>query len=347
LNLNYLLRFEKIIKIKKIKMFPKSKYININEFQNSIEGKNIDVKNIIKSINNHYTNSFKNPFSNLMLRKTIIRQKIKTLNQIKKNLKQKKKEHKKVSYKQNNLYINFSDYYEQNKQKPNEINNINLNFDNSFDENNYSKNIRNNHFSSHKRIFKSRNIKPLKLLPAYKTIHNIKYQSYTKEYSDKTIVYINNKVVKINRMNITINNTPKFIHFEDNSMQTTKKFLPKIEEKKNNHRFNNKIKNLIYRNNYNTSKIKAFKTTQISDYIKNTPNILYKNKTNNDILTGNEDIYKSISAERNNYLYNEYNSNKEKINIINNNFLSNEIRNPKKNRINIFTLLSLKNKGNK
>jgi len=108
-------------------MYPKSNIINLNEFQNSVEGKIIDTKNIIKLINNQYSNSLKNPFSNSMLRKTIIRHKIKNLNQVKKNLKQKKNEHKKISFKQNNLYINFSDYFEKNKPKPNENNNSNSN----------------------------------------------------------------------------------------------------------------------------------------------------------------------------------------------------------------------------
>ncbi len=328
-------------------MYPKSNIINLNEFQNSLEGKIIETKDINKLINSQYSNSLKNPFSNLMLRKTIIRHKIKNLNQIKKNLKQKKKEHKKISFKQNNLYINFSDYFEQNKQKPNENNNnINLKFNNSLDEDNFHKNIRNNYFSSQRKIFRSRNIKPLKLLPPSKTIHNLKYKSYTKEYTDKKIVYINNQIVKINKMNITINNLPKFIRLDDKSIQAAKKFLPKIEERKNYNRLNNQIKNLIYRNN-KTSKNKALKTTQISQYLRNKPNILFKNKTNNEIINVNEDIYKCLSAERNSNIYNDYNSNKEKINNFNTNFLYNDMNNRKKNGINIFTLISLKNNSQK
>lgn len=327
-------------------MYPKSNIINLNEFQNSVEGKIIDTKNIIKLINNQYSNSLKNPFSNSMLRKTIIRHKIKNLNQVKKNLKQKKNEHKKISFKQNNLYINFSDYFEQNKPKPNENNNSNsnLNFNNSFDEDNFYKNIRNNYISSHKKVFRSRNIKPLKLLPPSKTIHNIKYKSYTKEYRDKKIVYINNQIVKINRMNITINNLPKFIRLDDKTIRAAKNLLPKIEESKNFNRLNNKIKNLIYRNN-KTSKIKSLKTTQISQYLRNKPNILFKNRTNNEIINANEDIYKSLSAERNNNIYNDYNFNREKVNNFNTNLLYNEMNNRKKNGINIFTLISLKNNG--
>ena len=329
-------------------MYPKSNIINLNEFQNSVEGKVIETKNIIKLINSQFSNSLKNPFSNSMLRKTIIRHKIKNLNQIKKNLKQKKKEHKKISFKQNNLYINFSDYFEQNKQKSNENNNINnnLNFNNSFDEDNFSKNIRNNYFPSHRKVFRSRNIKPLKLLPPSKTIHNLKYKSYTKEYTDKKIVYINNQIVKINKMNITINNLPKFIRLDDKTIQVAKNFLPKIEESKNYNRLNNQIKNVIYRNN-KTTKNKTLKTTQISHYLRNKPNILFKNKTNNEIINANEDIYKCLSAERNNNIYNDYNSNKEQINNFNTNFLYNDMNNRKKNGINIFTLISLKNNNQK
>ena len=326
-------------------MYPKSNIINLNEFQNSVEGKIIETKNVIKSINNQYSNSLKNPFSNLMLRKTIIRHKIKNLNQIKKNLKQKNKEHKKISFKQNNLYINFSDYFEQNKQKQNENNNINnnINFNNSFDEKNFYKN---NYFFSQRKVFKSRNIKPLKLLPPSKTIHNLKYKSYTKEYTDKKIVNINNQIVIINKMNITINNLPKFIRLDDKSIQAVKKLLPKIEESKIYNRLNNKLNNLTCRNN-NISKIKTQKTTQIIQYLRNKPNILFKNKTNNEIIKANEDIYKSISAEKNNNLYNDYSTHRDKINNFNTNFLSKELNNRKKNGINIFTLISLKNNGQK
>ena len=80
--------------------------IILKEFKEQMEGKNLETKNIIKLINSQYTNSLKNPFSNLMLRKTIIRHKIKTLNQVKKNSKQ-RAGNKKISFKQKNLYINF------------------------------------------------------------------------------------------------------------------------------------------------------------------------------------------------------------------------------------------------
>ena len=65
--------------------------ININELNNSMEGNEINTKKIIKLINGQYSNSFKNPFSNVMLKNTIIHQKIKTLRRIKKSFKGKKK----------------------------------------------------------------------------------------------------------------------------------------------------------------------------------------------------------------------------------------------------------------
>jgi hypothetical protein len=48
-----------------------------------MEGKKVDAKVNTKITCNQNTNSLKSPFSNLMLRKIIIHQKIKTLNQIK------------------------------------------------------------------------------------------------------------------------------------------------------------------------------------------------------------------------------------------------------------------------
>ena len=183
-------------------------------------------------------------------------------------------------------------------------------------------------------------------MPASKTIHNLKYKSYTKEYTDKKIVNINNQIVRINKMNITINNLPKFIRLDDKSIQAVKKLLPKIEESKIYNRLNNKLNNLTCRNN-NISKIKTQKTTQIIQYLRNKPNILFKNKTNNEIIKANEDIYKSISAEKNNNLYNDYSTHRDKINNFNTNFLSKELNNRKKNGINIFTLISLKKNGQK
>ena len=84
-------------------MYPKLDIkISPNELTNSTELKN--------------ASSLKSPFSNLMLRKIMIHQKIKTLNQIKK----KQTDNKKKFFKQNNLYINFSDFQEQNLKNKNE-----------------------------------------------------------------------------------------------------------------------------------------------------------------------------------------------------------------------------------
>ena len=136
-------------------MYSSFNNIILNECKDQMEGKNMENKNIIKLINSQYSNSLKNPFSNLMLRKTIIRHKIQTLNQIKKNLKQ-KVGNKKISYKQKNLYINFSDYYSQNQQKSkdNKDNNSNININNSIEESNFYKNVKNKEFSFNKKIFK-------------------------------------------------------------------------------------------------------------------------------------------------------------------------------------------------
>lgn len=332
-------------------MYPElNMIITSNEFKNSMEGKKVDAKVNTKITCNQNTNSLKSPFSNLMLRKIIVHQKIKTLNQIKTRIIQQNKENTKKLFKQKNLYINFLDSKEHNKKNINENINDSNSKSNRFkvisDEYNFFKNIEGEGFSSSGKIFRNRNIRPLRLLPASKTIHNLKIKSYSKENSNQKIIYVNNHLFKYNKMNITINNLPKFIRLDDKSIQAAKKFLPKIEERKNYNRLNNQIKNLIYRNN-KTSKNKALKTTQISQYLRNKPNILFKNKTNNEIINANEDIYKCLSAERNNNIYNDYNSNKEQINNFNTNFLYNDMNNRKKNGINIFTLISLKNNNQK
>lgn len=335
-------------------MNPFPNILNINEFHKSKEGKKIEQKDISTLISGQYSNSLKNPFSNIMLRKTIIRQKIKTLSQIKKNQKP-SKEHKIFAYKQNNLYINFHD---QNLQKSKENNNIihNLNIENSFNENNINEKRRNNDFFPRKKIFKSRNITNLKLLPS-KTIHSPKLKSFPNGCSDPRIVSINNKRVRINRMNITLNNTPKLILIEEKPNQISKRILPKIDESKIHNRLKNK--NMIYRNDNhdNHSQIKSLRSSPIIQYLENAPNIILKNKTNNEIIKANECVYKSISAERKNNLLHEYKfHDKGKINALWKSIkkeekdsqtipLSNGIKNHYKKRINIFTLLLLKNKG--
>ena len=331
-------------------MYSSFNNIILNEFKDQMEGKNMENKNIIKLINSQYSNSLKNPFSNLMLRKTIIRHKIQTLNQIKKNLKQ-KVGNKKISYKQKNLYINFSDYYSQNQQKSkdNKDNNSNININNSIEESNFYKNVKNKEFSFNKKIFKCRNINPIKLLSASKTIHNLKYKYNKREDKEKTIVSINNKIVKINKMNITINNFPNALRFADKTMHTIKGFLPRIVENKNLNRLNKKVENIVNRKNKKI-KTKSFRVPQISKYLKNTSNIFNENKKFDELINDNTDIYKSISADRNNNNnnnnneLNDYKYKKKKMKNIDNSVLLNDYHYRNKKRINIFTLLSLKNK---
>jgi len=352
-------------------MHHKMKLINPNN--NSIDEIKNGPKNIVL-INSQYTNSFKNPFSNLMLRKIMIRNKIKSLNLMKKGLIKVKKENnenngKKV-FKQNNLYINFSDYFEQNKYNKNENNNqdnninqknIDIKIGNSFDENNVFKIFRTKDLSTIRKFYKNRNIRPLKLVPPNRTINNLKITSYSKENSEKEIVYINNKVVKINKMNITINNVPKLIHLNEKIIQTAKYLLPKIEENKIHNKFNSRNKNILFRNNNTnnsniTNNINSDKTAQVSGYSKNSPKRVFKNRTNNEIIKINEEPYKSISAERFNNnmdienhqihkrkIINLWKSIKKEYNTINNSF-SNEIHKRKISRLNIFKLLSLRHK---
>ena len=331
-------------------MYPKLDIkISPNELKNSAELKN--------------ASSLKSPFSNLMLRKIMIHQKIKTLNQIKK----KQKDNKKKFFKQNNLYINFSDFQEQNLKNKNE--NI-YEHNNSFkfqkntkskiisDENNYVKSIGNEGFTSCGKIFKNKNIRPLKLLlPAGKTLNNLKIKSYTnknKDNSNKKIVFLNNKMLKINKMNITINKLPRLFNSDEKTIRSTKRFLPEIQEKKN---FSNKRKqNILYRNKINNNNIiinnsNFIKTAQISIYENNNPKILFKNKTNNSIVVNNLENYKGISVGKidNNIIYNSINIfQKDKLNnLVENNLnfnsLSNSNRDNKKKHSNIYKLLKLKN----
>ena len=330
-------------------MYPKLDIkINPNELKNSSELKK--------------ASSLKSPFSNLMLKKIMIHQKIKTLNQMKKN----QKDNKKKLFKQNNLYINFSDFQEQNLNNKNENIyehnnsckfNKNTNSKIISDENNCIKSLGNDGFSSCGKIFRNRNIRPLKLLlPAGKTLNNIKIKSYTnrnKDNSNKKIVFLNNKMLKINKLNITINKLPKLFNSDEKTIRSTKRFLPEIQENKNytnkrkqNNLYRNKINNNIIINNSN-----FIKTAQISIYEKNNPKILIKNKTNNSIILNNFESHKSISVGKidNNIIYNSVNIfQKNKLNNLvennlNNNSLSISNKDNKKRYSNIYKLLKSKN----
>ena len=331
-------------------MYPKLDIkINPNEYKNTRELTKVS--------------SLKSPFSNLMLRKIMIHQKIKTLNQ----MKRKQKDNKKKFFKQNNLYINFSDFQEQNLKNKNE--NI-YEHNNSFklhkntnskiisNENNCIKSLGNDGFTSCGKNFRNRNIRPLKLLlPAGKTLNNLKIKSYTnkhKENSNKKIVFLNNKELKINKMDITINKLPRLFNSEEKIIRSTRRFLPEIQENKN---FINKRKqNILYRNKMNNNHIiinnsNFIKTAQISIYENNNPKILFKNKTNNSININNFENYKSISVGKidNNVIYNSINIfQKDKLNNLvennlNMNSLSSSNRDNKKRYSNIYKLFKLKN----
>ena len=85
-------------------MYPElNMIITSNEFKNSMEGKKVDAKVNTKITCNQNMNSLKSPFSNLMLRKIIVHQKIKTLNQIKTRIIQQNKENRKKLFKQKNI----------------------------------------------------------------------------------------------------------------------------------------------------------------------------------------------------------------------------------------------------
>ena len=303
-------------------MYPKLNIIVAStESKNSIEGKKVNTNNKTKLTNNQYSNSLKTPFSNLILRKLMIHQKIKSLNQMKKR----NKDDKKKSFKQNNLYLNFSDFHESHLKNKNEniyeTNNTSKIIKTTREkiiscENNYIKSLGSEAFSFCGKIFKNRNIRPLKIfLPAGKTLNNIKIKSYSnknEENSNKKIVFLNNKMLKINKMNLTINNLPNLYHIEEKTNRTTKNTLPEIQENKI---YSNKRKqNIIFKHNIDNNIINnsnSIKTAQISIYEKNNPKHLFKNKTNN-----NYENHKNIShGQIDNNIYNSFNIfHKEKIN---------------------------------
>ena len=54
-------------------MYPKLNGIDFNKIQSTLQGKDIEIKNIIKLINNQSSEFLKHPFSNIFIKKSLIK----------------------------------------------------------------------------------------------------------------------------------------------------------------------------------------------------------------------------------------------------------------------------------
>ena len=262
-------------------MYPKINEKFINKLQNSIEGKDFDIKSIIKIINNQSLKNFNNPFSNIILKNTLINPKIKSLNRIRKN-NNKKKEPINIKTKRY-LTLNEYKYYYNNdnksenvlksefttkfcdKEKPNlykRLNNFNtVNKTISYNDDNFFKNMKNRFYKNKKMIIKPRIKSSNKRnIRTFNNENNNNNREYSKNYKNNRIsITDNNKYEEINKiksMNFTTYYKPNEMKYENKTIQTSKIISPKIiNEKKNNKLIKYPINH--FKNNSQTLKIKS------------------------------------------------------------------------------------------
>ena len=357
-------------------MYQKLNTIFINKIQNTIEGKEADIKSIIKLINNQSVKSFKNPFSNLFLKNSLLSPNFKTTSNHKRKMYKKYHSHKKIKRHLDlseyiHLYNNDINLLDEEKIKMNNIpkHNINnklnnLNNINNYNEEIFFKNIRNRLYKSKTNSEKSKSI----LSNIISNSHKIRKNENNRLLNNEKFEIKNKKINKIKKINSTNNCIPKNTKYKNKTIQTTRILLPNKENnemnkfkinhhiKKNNFVFGGEEKNrenaISY---YNINSINNINTERINDskffqYMKkneinlyNKINDNYNNKKNFDYNIKN---YEEKRNRINNSLYLldkskliNMNKNKEEEVIIKE---YNDRSNKYKNRcINIFTLLSL------
>ena len=321
-------------------MYPKITEPNLLELKNSIEGKNLDIKNIIKLINDEYRKPFKNPFLNIELKNSFLSSKIKKIKHDKKNNKKKPKKLTIKEYKyfyntekNNNTKTNFRLKSEENERHQLYNKFINLDKSSKAEEDDFFCNMRENGFL--------RNLNVMKKRKTFSVNYPIN-KRYKMNRNNKTNITRNNhteKIIKSNTMSSSINCITNNIILQNKTIQTNSpnKKIKNISTLKDNNNFkinqfrkisnnsrNNKIKEKLLINFY---KKKELSKTQFPQYLKKS----LKNNTNkNLILRRTFDFNSKFLTDRK--------SNKSKSRCEN----ENKTNNFKNQCINIFTLLSLK-----
>lgn len=329
-------------------MYPKIAEPNLIELTNSIEGKDLDTKNIIKLINEEYRKPFKNPFLNIELKNSFLSSKIKKIKHEKKNNKKEnnKKNPKRLTLKEyiyfyntdknlknNNNQTNFRLKSEENGRHKLYSKLINLDKSSNAEEDDFFHNMRNNGFLRNLNVIQKR-----KTFSVNCPIN----KRYKINRNSKTNISGNNhteKIIKRNTMNSSINYITNNIILQDKTIQTNSP--------------NKKMKNNSTLKDYNNFKINQFKKNSINSrnnkikenllihfFKKNElsktqfPQYLKKSMQNN---TNKNLIIKKTFDFNSKFITNQK-SNRAK-NRCQNNYKTNNFKNQ---CINIFTLLSLK-----
>ena len=325
-------------------MYPKIAEPNILELTNSLEGKDLDIKNIIKLINDEYRKPFKNPFLNIELKNSFISSKIKKINNVKKNNKKEnnKKKPKKLTLKEyiyfyntdknlkNNNKNNFRLKTEENERHKLYSKLINLDKSNNAEEDDFFHNMRDNGFL--------RNLNEIQKRKTFSLNYPIN-KRYKTNRNNKSNITRNNhteKIIKRNTMCSSINYITNNIILQDKTIQTNspKKRIKNISNIKDNNdlKINQFTKNSINsRNNkikenllINFFKKKELSKTQFPQYLKKS---IKNNKNKNLILKRTFDSKLKFLTDK------KPNKTKSRCD---------KTHNFKNQCINIFTLLSLK-----
>ena len=328
-------------------MYPKIAEPNLLELTNSIEGKDLDIKNIIKLINDEYRKPFKNPFLNIELKNSFLSSRIKKVNHDKKNNKKEndKRKPKKLTLKDyiyfyntdknltNNNKTNFRLKSEENERHKLYSKFINLDKSSNAEEDDFFHNMRDNGFL--------RNLNAIQKIKTFSVIYpiNKRYKMSRNNKPNITRYSHTEKIIKRKKMNSSINYITNNIILQDKTIQTNSpnKKINNISvlKEKNNLNINQfRKKPINSRNNQlkenlltNFLKKKELSKTQFPQYLKKS----IKNKTNKNL------ILKTTFDFKSKYLTDKM-PNKTKSRGEN----ENKNINFKNQCINIFTLLSLK-----
>ena len=265
-------------------MYPKINELVTNKYQNLKETNDIDIKSIVKLINNQSLKSTRNPFTNLLLKKSLTTKKI---NKIKRN---KQKENNEIKQHKKFLSLNeFINYYNNENKSLNirnkiiKIKNYDKERANSYDEDKFFQNSKNKLFKN-KKYIENRKIKS-EINKKYKNkILNINTNDNNNYY---------NNIINIRRMNSSINSKINKNKLENKTIQTIQIFSSKksIEIKKNN--LLSKFRKNMIDKNKNIFDIKN-RTKHKNLYFKNGKNYIIKE--NEDTINFN---LQSLSQKRN------------------------------------------------
>ena len=293
-------------------MYPRINEKIVNKFQYSFEGNDIDIKKIIKFVNHQSTKLNNNPFSNIILKNSLMTPKMKTINNIRKNnnavkLTSYSKKKKKLSLNEyiniynNNKYLNLENEKNRNQDAKRNLF-IKLNTLNKFNKTSIY-NDENCFLNCSRKFYKYNTLNEKRKIISLNNARNRK-KIFTKKERNKFLSTSKNnteKKLKIKRMNSTNNSQYNNILVKNKTIQKTKLNIPNDDVNKINSisRYN-KI-SLKKKNSFNSKLLKENNNERIKSYIY----LLYKKKSDQKLYFQNTNIRnenvnsKNLTVEKN------------------------------------------------